>query len=63
MAERKEKQIKTKLDKKNKTETTKENRELKKTRKGTSNKERHQKIQKHCFSDNDDDDLTRAAKN
>lgn len=56
VAERKEKQIKTKLDKKNKTETTKEKRELKKTKKGTSNKERQQKKQKHYFSDNDDDD-------
>ncbi|RVE47494.1 hypothetical protein evm_007905 [Chilo suppressalis] len=54
MAERKKKQIKTKLDKKNKTEPTKPIRELNKTKKGTSNKERKQK---HCFSDNDVDDL------
>lgn len=41
----------------NKTETTKEKRELEKTKKGISNKERQQKKQVHCSSDNDDDDL------
>lgn len=62
VAERKEKQIKTKLDKKNKTETTKEKKEPKKSKKGTTNKEQDNKNKKqkskHYFSENDDDDLT-----
>lgn len=55
VAKRKVKQIKTKLDEKSKTETIKEKRKLKKTKEGTSNKERQQK--KHYFSDSDDDNL------
>lgn len=57
VAEKKEKQIETKLGKKNKAETTKEKRVLKKTKKQTSNKERQQKKQQHYFSDSDDDYL------
>ena len=62
-AERKEKQIKTKLDKKNKTENTKGKRQLKKTKKGATNKEQdntNKKIiqrNKHYFSENDEDVL------